>query len=246
MNIDQASQKQTPISLISGTELLIYADHVVSKYVSQGIIPEREKDDVRMSIVERFWKKLDHITANYSGGSKITTYCSAVLNNMCCEVIRKDLIYWKYKSEEYIREDYSNTFSSLELLLIKDEVLLLDKIIRLLEANPYKVKVFLAYFYRLQPKRYLIEEFAMNGKSKEIMELLNPADNITKAQLFDNLAKTIRLCEEKYVQADAVRMWLNKILNTIIERLNGPFLRANYDKNSFRTLFEYYYIENDY
>ena len=46
-------------------------------------------------------------------------------------------------------------------------------------------------------------------------------------------------------KADAVRMWLNKTIETIITRLNGPFNRANYTKETFHQLFEIYYIENN-
>jgi hypothetical protein len=51
-------------------------------------------------------------------------------------------------------------------------------------------------------------------------------------------------CEHKSVKPDAVRMWLNKTMDKIIDQLNSPFQRANYDRDSLRTLFEHYYLSN--
>ena len=242
MKVNQISYTKNTIPLISETDLLDYADKVVSRYVYYGTIPEREKEDVKMSVVERFWEKKDRIAAGYSGKAKISTYCIAVLNRMCCEVIRRELMYWKSRSEEYIKEGRSSMLSSSEQLLIKDEARLLDKIIRLLPDERFKILVYLSYYFYLKPNKQHITEYAEKCKEKDILKLLDPGSIQSKSYLFDNLAKVMNACESKSVKADAVRMWLNKTMDKIIEQLNGPFNRANYDKESLRTLFEHYYL----
>ncbi|MEA3504402.1 MAG: hypothetical protein U9R32_04310 [Bacteroidota bacterium] len=74
---------------ISENELLFISAKVVNRYVDKGVIPSREKEDTQMFIVEKFLLKQKIIMRNFSGKAKITTYCISVLNNMCCEVIRK-------------------------------------------------------------------------------------------------------------------------------------------------------------
>jgi len=242
MRINQASKKTNSPSFISETKLLEYADKVVARYAFHGTIPEREREDVKMSIVERFWKKQERIANGFSGKAKISTYCIAVFNRMCCEEIRKNMRHWKSRSEDYIKEGHSSNLSSSEQLVIKDETRLLDKIIRLLHEEKSKVLVYLAYYFSLEPKSTHIEEYSRNCNQNEILQLLDPGKTQNKSHLFDNLAKVMNTCESKSVKADAVRMWLNKTMDKIIEQLNGPFQRANYDKESLRTLFEHYYL----
>ena len=242
MRINQASKKTNSTYILSEDKLLEYADKVVSRYVYQKIIPEREREDVKMSVIERFWKKKERIAKGFSGKAKLSTYCIAVLNRMCCEEIRKNMMHWKSRSEEYIKEGHSSIISSSERLVIKDETLLLDKIIRLLHDEKSKVLVYLAYYFSLEPKSTHIAEYSRSCDQNRIYQLLDPSKTQNKSQLFDNLAKVMNTCENRTVKADAVRMWLNKTMNKIIGQLNGPFQRANYDKESLRTLFEHYYL----
>ena len=244
MRINQASENTFFNPFISETELLEYANKVVSRYVYHGTIPKREEEDVRMSIVERFWEKQDRIAAGFSGHAKVSTYCIAVLNRMCCEVIRKDLMHWKSRSEEFVREEHSSVLSTSEQLVINDEVRLLDKILRLFRTDKSKVLIYLACFFFLRPKQEDLKAYSMKCYQSEIFQLLDPKNIQNRSHLFENLAKVMNTCENKSVKSDAVRMWLNKTMNKIIDQLNSPFQRANYDRDSLRTLFEYYYLSN--
>jgi hypothetical protein len=244
MNKDLASDNKLPTPLLTELELMDFANRVVSKYVYYGTIPEREKDDVKMTIVKRFWEDQDSIASRFSGQAKRSTYCIAVLNRMCCEVIRKDLMHWKIKSEEFIREEHSSILSTSEHLIISDEARMLDKILRLFHTEKSKVLVYLACFFSLKPKKEHIKEYSANCHHEDIFQLLDAKNIQNKSHLFDNLAKVMNSCEHKSVKPDAVRMWLNKTMDKIIDQLNSPFQRANYDRDSLRTLFEHYYLSN--
>ena len=80
--------------LVTESNLLLLAEKVVKRYVSKGVVPQRELEDTQMQMVEKFLLKQDKIEERFSGKSNVTTYCIAVLNNMCCEIIRKDLKHW--------------------------------------------------------------------------------------------------------------------------------------------------------
>jgi hypothetical protein len=228
---------------ISEEHLLQLAEKVVTRYVISEVIPKREKEDVIMAIVERFLEKQEKIAAAYSGRAKVSTYCIAVLNRMCCEVIRKEMMQWKNRSEEYIKEDTSGVLSSSQKLLIEDEIGFLDKIIRQFHKETAKIPVFLAYYFKLEPNKQCVHAYSPLYKENGLLKLLDPKRIESKANLFENLAKVVNLSESKTVKADAVRMWLNKTMDKIIDRLNGPFQRANYDRETFNTLFEYYYLK---
>lgn len=229
---------------ISEEDLLAFASKVVTRYVYQGTIPEREKEDVVMSVVQRFWEKKEKIIASFSGEAKRSTYCIAVLNRMCCEVIRKELMHWKSRPEEYIGDRGSCGLSSAEALVINDEISLLDIIFRLDAGQMPKKLIFFAYYFHLKPNKKHLANYGVNGYLQKTLTLLNPVNVNSKGQLFENLALVVNDCEGKSVKPDAVRMWLNKAMDKIIDRLNGPFGRANYDREAFRTLFEHYYLSD--
>lgn len=218
------------------------AEKVVEKYVYSGAVPVREKEDVMMSVVEKFLEKQERIANGFSGKAKISTYCIAVLNRMCCEVIRKQMMYWKFRSEEYIKENQSGVLSTSEKLVIQDEVDMLDKLLRTFYKEQDKIIIVLAYYFNLSPKESVFKKYAGDEWCHELMQFLEPKEKQNKAHLFENLARVINICEHNTVKADAVRMWLNKTMNKIIQRLNGPFQRASYDKESLRTLFEHFYL----
>src|SRR6056297_698798 len=142
MEINGVTKYISSTDFCSEIKLLQLAEKVVDRYVYSGTIPSREREDVMMSMVENFLNKQDRIVSGFSGKAKITTYCIAVLNRMCCEVIRKQLMHWKSRPEEYIKEDYSSVLSSSEHLVIEDEVHFLDKIFRMFNEDRVKILIF--------------------------------------------------------------------------------------------------------
>lgn len=227
-------------SRISEQELLSLAQKVVSRYVSLGSIPKRELEDTQMAIVEKFYLKRDTIYSAFSGKSKLTTYIIAVLNRMCCEVIRKDIKHWHHNSDEILIQMEGSETSASVKLLIQDEIKLLARIIDLYTNEKNKIRLFLAFYLQLPVFLNDIKIYAPNN-FQTIAEILNQnTDN--KGDIFLVLARVVNLAESKNVKSDAVRIWLNKTTECILNRLNGPFNRTSYNKESFQVLFEYYYM----
>jgi len=224
--------------LLNESKLLDLAERVVNRYVNKGIVPLREKEDTQMFIVEKFLLKQGRIQENYSGKANINTYCISVLNNMCCEVIRKELKHWKNELDEVPEKNDYNIHSTSQQAIIKDEINYLDKIFQLFDWEKTKVNLALCYYYQLDihPKDLL--EYTGNSNFK--VPELNLEGKINKSEILNNLAIFVGTVEKKEYKPDAVRMWLTKSINTIVDRLNSPFNRANYDKESFRVLYELY------
>lgn len=235
------SHKKEP--RISDQELLSLAHKIVSRYVSLGSIPMRELEDTQMAIVEHFIIKSETIYSAFTGKSKLTTYIIAVLNRMCCEVIRKNLRHWHHTSDEALLMMEGSETSASEKLLIRDEMNLLERILSLYTNEKSKIRVFMAYYLQLPVNSKDVKQYSPHNFQKLAAILTQSADN--KGDTFYVLAQAVNLAESKEVKSDAVRMWLNKTTDCIINRLNGPFNRTNYDKESFQVLFEYYYMEKN-
>ncbi|MFA8435306.1 MAG: hypothetical protein ACEPOZ_12380 [Marinifilaceae bacterium] len=232
-------KKDTCEKLISEIDLLRLADKVVQKYYYT--IPASEREDVKMSIIENFLSQEDKITQRFKGNSEIKTYCFAILNRICCGIIRKELKNWQTKGECMLQNETNNS-SSLAEMLIEDEIIYLNRIFTLM-GDSHKLVVFLASFYRLHPKEILVKEYDANYIKNKLLDLLNTEKIASNGEIYEILSHVVNIVELKDIKSDAVRMWLNKQIDLVISRLNGSFNRANYDKESLEVLFEYFYIE---
>lgn len=225
---------------ITEYELLDLAKKVVSRY--GHAIPTAEREDVVMSLVETYLKQEEKIWANFNGNSKVTTYIIAILNRMCCGVIRKELKHWQMADESHFAYLHQRDDGNAAVLrtMIDDEINYLKKILILFDDNA-KTIVFLAFYYLLKAKLFFVSQYDTSGTSQRTLAMLNTEEKRNKGDIFEALSFVVKQVEKRTIKADAVRMWLNKQQNTILVRLNGPFGRAHYDKDSFRVLFEYFY-----
>jgi len=228
-------------TLVSDNELLQFAERVVNRFIANKHIPKREKEDVQMAIVEKFLIRRKRIFDSFQGKSKVSTYCIAVLNRMCLEIIRKEIKHWNLSEDKHkeIREDKG--LDSVDNLIIIDEIRFLRNIISLFYDEKAKIVLFLAYYYQLNINKMVISEYDSNYINHNLLELFEYPKNITKGMIFENLTKAANIVENRNNKNDATRIWLNKIVNSIIIKLNSPFQRANYNKESLEVLFEYYY-----
>lgn len=227
-----------------GDQLLNLTDRVVKCYTH--IIPKEEREDIKMDIIEKYLNKEEKICNNFKGDSQITTYVLAILNRICCSAIRKeskrwDLIYCTDFCPTNINTTRSETEDSV---LIKDEINYLQRILLLLNDNS-KTVTFLAFYYNLEAKTIFTSKYLKKLQKSKLVKLLNPKEDRSKADRFIILAQITNKVEGKNIQADAVRIWLNKEITKIVNRLNGSTKRANYNKDSFQVLFEKYYSSID-
>jgi len=227
--------------LISPQELMQYSERVVNRFIAKRSIPYREKEDVQMYIIEKYIAKQTKIENSFLGKSKASTFCYAVLNRMCLEVIRKEIKHWNLTDEDKHPDSVSHGLNSEESAVVNDEIRHLDKLIQLFFDEAAKVKLFIALYYRLEIRNVDIEDYDCDYITNKLSEVLDLEKDINKAELFNAFAYAINCVENKSIKADAVRMWLNKNINILIKRLNNG-CRAEYDKDSFQVLFEYYYI----
>lgn len=211
---------------LDSDEFILQISHVVEtvvgKYVARKAVPRREQEDVAMVVLEKFIHQKDKIMGAFQGKSALNTYYVAVLNRMVCEVIRKESRHWYavIENEYEISENrITFEFEAEKSLIIKNEVIRYQQSIQFFNRTGAKVNLFLKYYFGLplQPsdyKRYGIKH------AHELQQILPGGESVSKGLAFDQLAKAVNLVEGKNLKGDAVRMWLNKQMDVILERLN--------------------------
>ncbi|MFW5793460.1 MAG: hypothetical protein ACOCWC_04180 [Bacteroidota bacterium] len=221
--------------------VILITRKVVARYISMSAIPYREREDVEMAVVEKFINKKNKIHQSFQGKSKITTYYTAIINRMCCEIIRKEQKHWYSVLDDRLSEENGSRtlfFESAKETIIKDEVRRLTNALLFFNGERHKVNLYLKYYFDIPLKN---EDFEIyySTDTKKVQEILKNRDGLKKSEVFHNLSQVMNLVESKNVGADAVRIWLNKQIDIILDRLNANG-QYNYNQESLSILFEIY------
>lgn len=221
-------------------ELLPIVKGVVRRYVQRKAIPNREREDVEMEVLEKFLKQKDKIYNAFEGKSKFSTYCIAVINRMCCEVIRKECKQWYLVPDTEdgtkFKEPTLNSHDAEKQLLFKLEVNRLQSVLYFFNNDYAKLVLFLKVYFSIPICNDDINSYA-NSYSEEVRSIIMDEKNSTKGDVFIRLAGVVNIVEQKEIGGDAVRIWFTNQVNIIIRRLNGNGI-ANHDKESLSILLE--------
>jgi len=214
---------------------------VVSKYVARSVIPLRDKEDVEMAVVEKFLNKKDKIINDFEGKSKIVTYFTAVINRMCCEVIRKEQKHWYSVPENEQNDDKNKDSTTLKheaekRFVITSEVKRLSKAMLFFNGINAKVNLFIKFYYDIPLNDNDIISYSEEDK-KFITDVLVSQQKYSKSDKFEKLALIVNKAEGKNIRGDAVRIWLNKQINVLLNRLNNNS-SSNHNAESLGLLFE--------
>ncbi len=232
---------QPSISL-SDTEVLQMAEKIVGHYIRKSLIPLREKEDVQMCMVEKFLLKRNQILCSFKGKSNVHTYFYAVLNRMCLEIIRKESKYWYGMQEEADGNVSEKSGSSLNRVIIEDEMHLFEKILRMFGDEMAKIVLFLKFMYEIRIQEEDIHNYTRGYDGEEIHKLLDiQGEKLTEMKKFKIMQQIVNLQESKSISPDAVRMWYSKIISHILNRLNGSLQRSSYNKESLGLLLDFMY-----
>lgn len=239
-------QNKTDLILLEEIEEL--CSIIINKFISRGVIPFNEKEDIKQSLLEKYLLKREKIATAYSGKAQPRTYYSAVLYKMTCEVIRSELNNWKtIKSEvnEMLKYNKDNSLSPEQATIIHNEKDLLDKVLTTFGKERGKIELFLKIFYRVPVNNDDIKKCYKNHEDNASFEITENKPGIKDKELYSSLANLVNQYENKDVKPDAIRMYINKYINSILSRLNGRYQRANYTKETLGILFEIFSRANN-
>ena len=214
---------------------------VVSRYIARSVIPLREKEDVEMAIIEKFLDKKEKITGAFEGKSKPVTYFTAVINRMCCEIIRKEQKHWYALPDDQQKDNEKQDnpgliYESEKGAAINNEVKRLSKAMLFFNGTSAKINLFLKYYYDIPLKNTDFINYSEENKNF-IKDILVDQKVDSKAGKFEKLAKLVNKVENKNIKSDAVRIWLNKQTDILIKRLNHNNA-SNHNAESLGLLFE--------
>lgn len=220
---------------------------VVGRMLMRRAIPYREREDTEQELMRKFIEKQDKIINAFQGNANFDTYLTAILYRMCCEVIRSDVKNWDHvKSDDpsyfFSKEKYSGSMENR--LIIDNESEYLKKVLQLFDDEQASIVLFLKVLFGVSVSPEDLENYDSNYKRKGIDRLLLNRSFENNQDVYKALAKTVECSENRKVGGDAVRIWLNKRMDQIINRLNGTIQRSNYDRKSFRILFDYTYSKD--
>jgi DNA-directed RNA polymerase specialized sigma24 family protein len=222
-------------------EITSITKRVVSKYTARRVIPKREMEDVEMAILEKFIKQKEQILKAFEGKAKFSTYCMAIVNRMCCEVIRKESRHWyAVHEEELLPGQYEQSTPSIETeknAVLHSEILRLKQILLFFNEESTKVLLFLKYYFDLPIGKSDVFAYCPTREKRLLDIFINPREGLSKGELFERLAEVVNLVENRKVKGDAVRMWLNKQIEALLIRLNGMG-GSRHTKESLALLFE--------
>ncbi len=220
--------------------ILVIIRKVVSRYVARNAIPLREKEDVEMAVVEKFLKKRTETLKAFKGNSKLTTYYTAIINRMCCEIIRKEQKNWYIihdgHQEEISKSSSTQIFESEKNILIKEEVKRLANTLLFFNGTMAKVTLFLKYYFDIPLEDIEIKSYN-TCKFNALKSILSQRSSLSKTSMFENMAQAIHIAEQKKIGKDAARMWLNKHIEIILSRMNANGL-SSHTKESLAILLE--------
>jgi DNA-directed RNA polymerase specialized sigma24 family protein len=225
--------------IIQHSELITLTNKVVSRYVYKGAIPRRDSEDVAMSIVEKFLTAEKKINESFKGNSKTTTYCIAILNRMCCEIIRKDFKRWKEVSElepTNERIETTHSYEAEKQTIINSEIARFKQIIEFTDHEQHKLLLYLKFIYNTNITEEDVQNYAQENADNVFGQLYETKDESLGTK-YNILATFTNKLENTSVSGDAIRMWLNKHTNTILNRLNQNGA-SRYDKEAIGLLLE--------
>ena len=159
---------------------------------------------------------------------------------MCCEVIRKESKHWQTVSpqqNEHLFDNFSTlTYETEKALVISNELNRFQNVMLFFNSHQAKVNLLCKFYSYFPITHEEIKSYSLS-KHQEVEQILSRESNMQKGEVFERLAQVVNIVEYKDVKGDAVRMWVNKQLDSIIYRLNGNGI-ARHSAESVATMLE--------
>jgi DNA-directed RNA polymerase specialized sigma24 family protein len=228
------------IDLLETDFLTRTVQKTVQRYVNRRAIPVRERQDVEMAVIEEFIKQKNQIVSTFQGKSQASTYCTAVINRMCCAVIRKEYRHWRVTDHDLpqgMPEAYSVSDDRTDhRLLIKLELSRLQNAFEHFRPVAPAMEVLLTLYFELRPQTNSFVAWA--GFSDQQMDKwLVRIKNHSKTDRYRTIAALVSAVENRALKPDALRMRIYKYMDLLIEFLNQND-QSGHNRETLKLLFE--------
>ncbi len=217
---------------------------IINKFISTGSINPSDREEFIQIVNEKLLLSVEKIKKQYKGISLLKTYFSSIIRNICLEEINKRK---RYNFVELEKSNDLKLSENTEYDDLNNEFDRLSKILDMYHSKTSKLVLCLKLIYRLPVNMKDFTNYSMKFNTDEIKEfinMVNPPEIVPEFKLFQLLTPYINKCDNQNNQPDAIRKWVKRKIDEIIELMNGNPPRANYDKDSLQILIEKYYMKN--
>jgi len=219
---------------------------IVQVYLRSGFFKDESKDEVVQYVNDQLLSRIDIIREQYNGRALLRTYLSAVIRNICAELLRERQRNSFIEYFEEPVESASYETDQLSRIVIKQELIRLETILMLFGPLQGRLEVCLRALYRLPLAKSDFLCCCKNPDDKAVNEaikyLIQPVPLMEK-EVFVCLNQVFNYEKGKTIQPDALRKWVKARTRELIVLLNGDPKRSNYNEETLQILLEKYCIE---
>jgi len=220
------------------------------RYALNNTIQPYELQDLRQFIQLRLLEIFPKLKHNFKGNSKIRTYISAVILNLCSEFRRKNcsrsILTEELKEHESL-EMGDTDLSNEKKLIIQSEIEHFELLLVMYGSKSAKIKLSLKMFYGLDlslqdmldycKTNDLVKKYFLNAQSNKVVDYKKKEAIATLTDLFNEV-------ENKNNSTEATRKWIIRTIKDIIHTLNKS--QSKFDKHTLGLLIEVWHkqVEN--
>ena len=214
---------------------------ISANYIKRNKIHPYDLSDLQQHIKFRILEQLPSIRKNYRGNSKLRTYISAIILNICREFRRKNC---EKSISTKIEINDSLLLNQIEYEYIENkidieyEIKALNMVIQTYGDKSSKVKIALKLYFGIKLTYDDLSEYCKNSEVKitEFSSIVNREKKLNKRESIFILNQLFNEVEGKSNSTDATRKWVSRIINRTITMLN--IRQCNYNKETLGLLIE--------
>lgn len=222
---------------------------IVQVYMRSGYFRGEEKEEIVQQINEKLLERIEKIRQQYNGMAQLRTYFSAVIRNLCLEIIRKG------RNRDVLRlvEEYDHNLSyspdQLNRMIIDQELQRLDLILAMFHKLKSKLVISFKAMLRMPLHEDDLLDYCKERDISEIekeYEILMAGEAKNDKEVYRQLTVLFNYIECKNNSLDAVRKWVWIREEEVLKMLNGDPPRANHNHETLMILLERYFTEEQF
>ena len=213
-------------------------DIIINQFFQSEKLNLTERHEIKQLINEKLLHKVPQIQKQFQGKSLFRTYLSAVIRNICRDILRT-----RTKTQYVTYDDISigSDDNIVNDLLIEEEVIRLQKILGLYHKQKTKLILCLKFIFRMpfdiQDFRAVFDNFEMK-EFDTFVKQVHPYKECTDMIIFVALTPIFNKHENKNNGPDAIRKWVKQKITELIDILNERPSSSRYTEETFQILFE--------
>jgi RNA polymerase sigma factor (sigma-70 family) len=229
--------RKDPEKLLLEYQSMIWA--IVRKQFLKGLVKHNDQDDLYQEINKKLLERLPRIQEQYRTSSKLRTYFSKIIQNICLEDLRKLNVVMEPKADPYGNTEVVDI--PVDYFLIQQEFERFRRIITMQDRNGQKLFLLLKIMNDLPVERSDLTSFNYALKADVIIELevkLNACKDLMKKEKLAIFGEILYLLDGKEVPPDSLRKWFKTHLEECLRLMNGNPPRSSYNAESLGILLE--------